>query len=82
MNIRLLFFASIRDVTGCAELEWPWPEAGERVAALLGQLYERFPGLQGWDASLLVAVDCDYAGRETWIAPGQEVAIMPPVQGG
>jgi len=33
-------------------------------------------------ASLLVARDLEYAGRDTRLSPGQEVAVMPPVQGG
>jgi molybdopterin converting factor small subunit len=29
-----------------------------------------------------MAVDLEYATRETQLFPGQEVALMPPVQGG
>ncbi len=82
MNLRLLFFASLREVTGAGELEWPWVEEGGSVALLLDQLYTRFPRLREWDAVLLVAADCEYVGREALLRPGQEVAVMPPVQGG
>jgi molybdopterin converting factor small subunit len=82
MSIRLLFFASLREVTGIGELNWPWPESGGTVDDLLVQLFDQYPGLQSWNDALLVAVDLEYAGRDTRLSPGQEVAIMPPVQGG
>ena len=81
-NLRLLFFASLREVTGQSELTWPWPETGGTVEELLSQLFERFPRLRDWNESLLVAADLEYARRETRLLPGQEIAIMPPVQGG
>jgi molybdopterin converting factor small subunit len=52
------------------------------VASLLAELYERWPALSSWDGRLLMAVDLEYATRETQLIPGQEVALMPPVQGG
>lgn len=82
MKLRVLFFASLREITGAGELEWPWPAEGDSVAALLEQLFERFPRLRDWETRLLVAADCEYAGRDTQLLPGQEVAVMPPVQGG
>lgn len=82
MSIRVLFFATLREVAGAPELTWPWPESGGTVEELLAQLFERFPRLRDWNESLLVAVDLEYARREARLVPGQEVAIMPPVQGG
>jgi molybdopterin converting factor small subunit len=41
-----------------------------------------YPGLEGWKGSLLLAVNGEYADRATRIAAGDEVALMPPVQGG
>jgi molybdopterin synthase catalytic subunit len=82
MKLRVLFFASLREIIGSEELEWPWPAEGDTVSVLLDQLYERFPRLSDWDATLLVAADCEYSGRDDHLRPGQEVAVMPPVQGG
>ena len=84
-TIRLLFFSSLREVSGVDETEWPWPPsagASPVVASLLAELYERWPALSSWDGRLLMAVDLEYATRETQLFPGQEVALMPPVQGG
>ena len=82
MSIRVLFFASLQAITGSGELEWPCPESGRTVDELLHELYDRFDGLRDWDRSLLVAADLEYVGRTTRVWPGQEVALMPPVQGG
>ena len=52
----------------------------------MGQLIERLqdlmPGLKDWDGRLLFAVNQAWSGRETILRDGDEVAIMPPVQGG
>ena len=82
MTVRVLFFSLLRDVVGAEELEWELPDDGMTVSALLGQLYEKWPGLQEWDSKILVALDLDYVDRGTELSDGQEVAIMPPVQGG
>ena len=81
MNLRLLFFSVLRDVTGVAETDWQCaPDA--TVASLLLELYERWPRLRDWDQSLLVAVDQSYVKRDATLREGAEVAVMPPVQGG
>ena len=84
-TLRLLLFSSLRDLAGAEEVDWPWPPRSggpPTVATLLAEVYERWPSLASWDARLLVAVDLAYATRDTALQPGQEVALMPPVQGG
>lgn len=84
-TVRLLFFSALRDVAGVDAVDWPWPPtsgAEATVAGLLDEVYTRWPALAGWDGRLLVAVDLEYAGRESPVRAGQEVALMPPVQGG
>ncbi len=81
MKLRLLFFSVLRDLTGTAEMEFACRD-GATVKELLGLLYQRWPDLAKWDASLLIAVDQAYAKRDEVLPEGAEVAIMPPVQGG
>jgi molybdopterin converting factor small subunit len=81
MEVRVLFFSVLRDVTGAAELAWTLPP-GATVGDLLVEVFERWPRLRDWDASLLLAVDLEYSDRATPLRPGCEVAVMPPVQGG
>lgn len=82
MNVRILFFSLLRDLVGADEIDWELAGDGLSVADLLAQLYARWPGLREWDAKILVALDLDYVGRDALVRPGQELAIMPPVQGG
>lgn len=83
MKIRVLLFSVLQDLAGAAEIEESLDECREwRVSDLLERLYQRHEGLRTWDAQILVAVDHEYAERDAILKDGQEVAIMPPVQGG
>ncbi len=81
MKLRVLFFSLLRDLSGTEEMELVCAPSAT-VRDLLGLLYERWPELAKWDASLLVAIDQAYARRNDALHEGAEVAIMPPVQGG
>jgi molybdopterin converting factor small subunit len=81
MKVNVLFFSVLRDLTGVSEVEWELP-GGSSLADLLESLFEQWPGLRQWQASLLLAVNHDYSPTGTILTPGCEVAIMPPVQGG
>lgn len=88
MSIRVLFFSQLRDLCDCEELEVSLAEVGGSgtepvtVKDLLEYLYGKFPGLQKWDARILIAADHEYVDRLADLQNGQEIAIMPPVQGG
>ncbi len=81
MNVRVLFFSVLRDVTGSDEVDLE-TKADARVSDILDQLILRWPKLKDWETSLLVAVDQTYVKRDARLHAGAEVAIMPPVQGG
>ena len=82
MTIRLLFFSLIRDIAGVEEMDFDLSSEQVSVSELLGVLYEKFDGLEAWNDKLLIAINCEYADRDDLIKPGDEVAVMPPVQGG
>jgi molybdopterin converting factor small subunit len=83
VNLRILFFSVLRDIVGAAEISFDLPEGeGSDVAAMLAALYSRWPGLEEWDERIRVAVDLDYVDRSHPVSEGQEIAVMPPVQGG
>ncbi len=82
MTARILFFSLLRDIAGLEQTDWEVPEAGLKVGELLAQLYQKWPGLEAWDSKILIAVDLDYVERDELVKPGQEIAVMPPVQGG
>ncbi len=80
MKIRVLFFSLLRDLAGTDALDYSFE--GKTVADLLEKMYLDIPALSEWDANLLIAVNSEYATREDPVNEGDEVALMPPVQGG
>ena len=82
MILRILFFSALQDVVGCQELEIEVPSSVNNVGDLLESLYQRWPSLRDWQQEIRVAVDLDYVGVGHLLKEGQEIAIMPPVQGG
>lgn len=81
MKVRILYFSLLRDVSECEEESVALGGSAD-VAQLIEKMYARHPGLREWDKSLLVAVNGEYADRGTSLSEGDEVALMPPVQGG
>jgi molybdopterin converting factor small subunit len=81
-QVKLLFFSVLQDLTATEETWWPIPESGLTVRALIESVSERWPTLRQWQGRLLVAVDLEYASLDDAVRDGQEVAFMPPVQGG
>ena len=79
--MRVLFFAQLKDVTGCAEISLE-PAAPLSSDALWGALLERFPSLKAHRSSVRLACNWEYAGPETMFTRGDEVALIPPVSGG
>ena len=82
MNVRVLFFSVLQDITGTAETTVCLGEENPSVGALLDHLFKMWPGLSEWAPSILIAVDQVYARRPDALHENAEVAIMPPVQGG
>ena len=79
--MRVLFFAHLQDVTGCAsrELSLGTPVSVEQLWA---RLLADYPGLAGHRANVRLARNWDYANAETHFTDGDEVALIPPVSGG
>ncbi|WP_298440791.1 molybdopterin synthase sulfur carrier subunit [uncultured Ferrimonas sp.] len=81
--IKVLFFAQIREVTGCDKLEIAASE-GLTAEALRQQLLSRGTKWQLalGDANVLVAVNQTLSGWDTALHSGDEIAFFPPVTGG
>ena len=80
MKIKVLAFGIAKDIFGCASLEVDM-EDGATVQALKKQLEQQYSRLLLL-SSYMVAVNNEYAGKETPINANDEVAIIPPVSGG
>ena len=81
MSIRILFFASIADVTGKREMALEMPASAD-VAAIYARLVQEFPGLEARRASVLCAINFEFARPDSPVRDGDEVAFFPPVSGG
>lgn len=81
MKIRVQFFAQLRDVAGRQTLDLDLAE-GAAVSDLLEQLYQKTPALRMHDKTILVAAGVEFVDRNYKLKPGEEISVMPPVQGG
>ena len=81
MKVRTRFYAQLRDLIGIRDLEVEVPD-GATVRDLLEQLYAHQPALRPHDRSILISAGLEFVNRNYELSPGEEIAIMPPVQGG
>jgi len=81
MKVRVQFFSQLKDIAGVSGLEVDVAD-GIAVGGLLGELYTAYPGLRAWDSRVLIGAGVEFVDRDYVIQPGDEIAIMPPVQGG
>lgn len=81
MEIKVLFFASCRDIAGTSEMAMQLRD-GSTVMQLRQDLSERFPALRPLEGVVSIAVNAEYADDAVVLSPGDEVAVIPPVSGG
>lgn len=81
MKVHLQFFSRLRDLAGISEMDLDMPDSST-AAELLETLYSQTPALRDWDKSILVAAGMEFVGRDYVVQPGDQISIMPPVQGG
>ena len=81
MNIRIRYFASLRETTEQNEEALTLPD-GTTIAALREILLARYPRLQTVIERALCAVNHQYVSLETTLREGDEVVFIPPVGGG
>lgn len=81
MIVKLLFFASFRDLAKTSRAEMEFAE-GLTVADLKSAVAAQYPDLRPLLGNALVAVNQQYAYDAEPVLPGAEVAFFPPVSGG
>jgi molybdopterin synthase catalytic subunit len=81
MHVRLLFFATLKDIIGAREMQLDVP-AGSTVADVLTHLEGSYPRMRDYRPVVLTAINEEYVERGARIEDGDEVAIFPPVSGG
>ena len=83
--VQVLYFAWLRERTGCAAETIELPPEVATVAALVDWLAQRSPGHAAAFANRQVvrcAVNQEFAPPDAPLQPGDEVAFFPPVTGG
>jgi molybdopterin converting factor subunit 1 len=78
--MRILFFAHLKDITRCAEMNLPGGDVD--ADGLWRKLIEAHPGLKKFRASVRLAKNSEYVGRDARFTEADEVALIPPVSGG
>lgn len=81
MKVRVQFYAQLRDLTKTESADVDLID-GADVSDLLENLYQKFPALHSHDKTILVGAGVEFVDRDYKPGSGEEIAIMPPVQGG
>jgi len=81
MKVQAQFYAQLRDLVGTREMVVDVAE-GANVGDLLEKIYAQQPRLRAHDKSILIGAGVEFIDRNYKLKPGEEISIMPPVQGG
>ena len=79
MTSSVRLFASLRELAGSTRVEASGRTAGDLVDDLSARFGERFAKIAAVGS---IIVNGERAGRDTPVAEGDEVALLPPVSGG
>jgi molybdopterin converting factor small subunit len=81
VEVRVRFFSHLRDLASTGEMNLEVEQAST-VRDLLQRLYTQKPALGAADKTILVAAGVEFVDRDYVIRVGDEISIMPPLQGG
>ena len=81
IRIRVLFFASLADLTGTRQMHIVMP-SGSKVADAITYFERDTPGFAAYSAHVSFAVNEAFVTQDVMLADGDELAMIPPVSGG
>ena len=81
MQVRLLFFAVLRDIAGTGERELAVAD-GTTARDVWQSLRSEYAKLTDYSQPPMIAINESYAAPETILRDGDELAFIPPVAGG
>jgi MoaE-MoaD fusion protein len=81
MHVKLLFFATLKDIIGAPQLQLDLP-TGATVNDVWERLESSYPRLRPYRSIVLTSVNEEYVERGVTVSDGDEVALFPPVSGG
>jgi len=80
-QITILFFATLRDMTGERRITKTIPD-DMVISGLKGSLVEDYPALKNIMNSVIVSMNHEFAFNDVTIIADAEIAFFPPVSGG
>lgn len=80
MKLNIMLFGIARDIIGGSSLTLEMEEKAT-VDTLMQHLQKTYPDFERL-ASLMIAVNSDYAKRDQVLQENDEIALIPPVSGG
>ena len=82
MKVKLLLFASIRELVGASQVELDLP-SDATVTVMLQTLASLYPGAQGSLDQINIAINKVYVkSSDTVIKECDAIALIPPLSGG
>jgi molybdopterin synthase catalytic subunit len=81
VKIKVLFFASCRDIANRRELDLEVPD-GATADQALDRLCESYPRLSDLRGRMALSLNEEYVSVEKTLMPGDTLALIPPVSGG
>jgi len=81
MQVRVLFFGILKDLTGRSSEAISLPDHAT-AADVLRHYEQSLAGQKGIMSSVAVSVNQEYAAPDAQLHAGDEVALLPPVSGG
>ena len=79
MRIKVLFFASLKELIGISSASIDLAEGGT-TSTLFADLCIQYPSLR--QGSMAIAVNKAYVTEDIVLKDGDEVALLPPISGG
>jgi molybdopterin converting factor subunit 1 len=81
MQIRLLFFAQLRDLAKTTEVVMDVPD-NINIADLKPIIADRFPGMRAHLDTVTYAIGNEYVAATSALSANDTVALIPPISGG
>jgi molybdopterin converting factor small subunit len=81
MTVRVLLFAQMRVDAGRSSVDLELPE-GAKLGDALESLFSQIPVLRAHAPSCRTAVGVEYVSDDHALRDGDEISLIPPVQGG
>ncbi|MTJ21403.1 MoaD/ThiS family protein [Dolichospermum sp. UHCC 0352] len=81
ITVTVKLFAIYQEVYGVNELLWDFPD-GTPVQAVCDRLISEHPKLSKWREITRFGVNLQFVAPDTILQNGDEVVLIPPVNGG